>query len=525
MRLKRIYLIAASLVLTSLSYGQSMYDALRFSNNDYEGTARSVALGNAFTALGGDMGAITINPASSGVYMYNEFTITPSLTNTLDKSSYLGSGTDSHRTRFGLSNVGGISTFNTGRNRGLVSLNIGVISNQTSNFVSRMGISGKQTETSKLASMAYQMSQFGINSSDITITSDTPNYPYYNTNALWEEILAWNTSLVENIYDDYTYIGSTENIATSADGTSDILYLGGPLTQSFTQQTTGYKQDITFNFGGNISHKFYFGINLTMQTLWYNKVQTLSETAENPEMFQTEFKSFRHQFRQNINGVGFNVKAGVIYRPVAGLRLGATISTPTWTRYTDENTESMESDVYGERWYEETPINSYQYKITSPLRWSAGIAYTFANKALVSLDYESTNYGAIRFQTDPTMYPDDIQYYNNENSAIQKYFKRVHNIRFGTEIKPMEQLSLRLGYNYYDSTEKDFNSAIHYASAGIGFTTRSNIFFDLAYRQQCNHLTDSFTLYDTSYLPGAAETLVNSKYLNWKVLFTFGCRF
>ena len=44
---------------------QTMYDALRFSENNYEGTARTIAMGNAFTALGGDPGAVTINPAGS----------------------------------------------------------------------------------------------------------------------------------------------------------------------------------------------------------------------------------------------------------------------------------------------------------------------------------------------------------------------------------------------------------------------------------------------------------------------------
>ena len=42
---------------------QTIYDALRYSESNYEGTARTLAMGNAFTALGGDLGAVTINPA------------------------------------------------------------------------------------------------------------------------------------------------------------------------------------------------------------------------------------------------------------------------------------------------------------------------------------------------------------------------------------------------------------------------------------------------------------------------------
>ena len=48
-------------------FAQTAYDALMLSENSYEGTARSVAMGNAFTALGGDLGAVTINPAGSAM--------------------------------------------------------------------------------------------------------------------------------------------------------------------------------------------------------------------------------------------------------------------------------------------------------------------------------------------------------------------------------------------------------------------------------------------------------------------------
>ena len=68
------------MLAAAAGYAQSAYDGLLFSENNYEGTARSVAMGNAFTALGGDLGSITINPAGSAVAGYSQFTITPGLT-------------------------------------------------------------------------------------------------------------------------------------------------------------------------------------------------------------------------------------------------------------------------------------------------------------------------------------------------------------------------------------------------------------------------------------------------------------
>lgn len=58
---------------------QDMFDALRYSDYNYYGTARSMAMGGAFTALGGDIGSIGINPAGSAVNSYSQFVLTPGL--------------------------------------------------------------------------------------------------------------------------------------------------------------------------------------------------------------------------------------------------------------------------------------------------------------------------------------------------------------------------------------------------------------------------------------------------------------
>ena len=74
-------ILAITLMLAALTAGaQTMYDALTFSQNNYYGTARSIGMGNAMTAVGGDLGSIGINPAGSAVYNYSQFTLSPNLT-------------------------------------------------------------------------------------------------------------------------------------------------------------------------------------------------------------------------------------------------------------------------------------------------------------------------------------------------------------------------------------------------------------------------------------------------------------
>ena len=61
--MKRI-LAAVFLSAMALQAGaQDWRDALNISENDYLGTARSVGMGNAMTAVGGDLGSLTFNPA------------------------------------------------------------------------------------------------------------------------------------------------------------------------------------------------------------------------------------------------------------------------------------------------------------------------------------------------------------------------------------------------------------------------------------------------------------------------------
>ena len=74
------HIITFALLLAGLSAGaQEWQDAYLFSQNSYGGTARSIGLGNAMTALGGDPGSLTFNPAGSSVSSYSQFEFTNGL--------------------------------------------------------------------------------------------------------------------------------------------------------------------------------------------------------------------------------------------------------------------------------------------------------------------------------------------------------------------------------------------------------------------------------------------------------------
>ena len=67
-------IISIFIAITSLSsFAQDYNDALRYADDNLQGTSRYQAMGGAFGALGGDLTAFAHNPAGSAVYNYGQF--------------------------------------------------------------------------------------------------------------------------------------------------------------------------------------------------------------------------------------------------------------------------------------------------------------------------------------------------------------------------------------------------------------------------------------------------------------------
>ena len=65
--------------MTAMS-AQSAVDEYSLSQTETRGTARFMAMGGAFTALGGDLSTLTQNPAGIGVYRRSEIGATLDIT-------------------------------------------------------------------------------------------------------------------------------------------------------------------------------------------------------------------------------------------------------------------------------------------------------------------------------------------------------------------------------------------------------------------------------------------------------------
>ena len=89
---KIVCLVATALFLSgAAAFAQGEMDAFKYSLGDLNGTARYLGMGGAFGALGGDISAMSSNPAGLGIYRSSEVVGTLSLSTIDTKSDWSGS--------------------------------------------------------------------------------------------------------------------------------------------------------------------------------------------------------------------------------------------------------------------------------------------------------------------------------------------------------------------------------------------------------------------------------------------------
>ena len=512
--MKRYILLLSILTIASFSaYSQNMYDALRYSQLFYEGTARSMGLGNAMVSLGGDLGALSYNPAASGVYRYSEFAITPAIIVNSSNTEYLGNNSSSNKARFSIANVGWVGGVETGLRSGLTNVNFAITANQTNSFNFLTTATGSTAQSSYLASLAANMPN-GVTGDELTMTELAPTYPFSYSNASWGAILAWNAGLIDTVGGPSSFYGATENLTPAG------VTIPGALEQTYRNIRTGYTQDFIFNVSGNFDDIVFAGLSVTLQNIWFSEYSSYSESTTNSQLFQTGFRHFTAEYTLNTSGMGVNIKGGIIVRPVAGLTFGASISTPTWIFLKDSWEEGIEgyTDIYGPTQVY-SPTGVMEYRVRTPFRWSLGAGYTFGKKVAIGIDYERADYSSIKMADADN----DRTIFTPENQDISRYLKATNNFRFGVEYNIIPEFAVRGGYNYYDNSTYEYQNARHYASLGLGYRNKGGFFIDLAYVQQCNKNQDGYTLYE-SYENISAPILQES-YFNWKLSLTLGVRF
>lgn len=572
-------IFTALLSLTAIAAGaQTMYDGLNYSQNNYYGTARSIGMGNAMTAVGGDLGSIGINPAGSAVAGYSQFTITPNLTISSMNASYSAypvGGADrftneqnKRLTRFSMPNIGLTFNWKTGNGSGLKAITYGLVVNGTNNFTGKMLAGGRNDKTSYQSAMAVAADGYDMDFlNGYSIDKDGKrvdrgwDYPYYYGDdfqndpnkgkfAPWNVIANAQAGSIANYGDTddpsyyWRYKATTEGYSNTGekDANGNYIYdifLAGPLNQAYSRNITGSKYDVLFNVGFNFGDTFFVGANLGVTSLNYNYDECYKEAAENPSAFEIDFRDkgktcfsdYRTRYSYTADGSGVFGKIGFLWRPVDGLRVGAAVQTPTimeinerWIQ--DVNLNYTDASFNGSA---KTPEGDYSYRLRSPYRLNAGAAFTFAGMALLSADYEMTDYSTMKFMSKNGGWNDDT--YGKLNDEIRNRMGVSHMVRVGAEFKPVPEIAVRAGYNFTTTPEyvsegnskTTLNDRINAFSIGLGYSSNGSFFADIAAR--LTMLSDEYISPYADYLSDLASPMILNKRDIYNVTATIGWRF
>ena len=525
-------------------HAQTAYDALLFSENNYEGTARTMAMGNAFTALGGDLGSVAINPAGSAVAGYSQITVTPSFTFSASTAQGVSPYSDgslpyfenrirSNTTSFSVPNFGVTACFDTHRTSGLKNIIFGFVMNKSAGWNEDVYASGTNSSTSFMGAMAYEATIDGLLGAELGAENAYNSMP-------WKPVVGYQSGMISTFggYDDQ-FVGASEVIYDNGE-----VAIGGPLNQSYGRIVKGGKYDYLFNIAANISDFIYIGANLGVTSIEYGYDEYFKEGAVDPADFQIDmengdrmyFKDMKYRYTYSALGTGYFGKLGIIVTPGGGFRIGAAIQTPAVNRITEQWYQAGETSYTDSRYNAEaeSPMGEGSYTMVSPFRANFGLAYALGNLGVISADYEMCDYGQMKYKTNGY----DRDYFEEINRDIRERFGMSHILRAGLEVKPTANLALRAGYRMatspelYDSWGENIPLTMtQNVSFGLGYDSGKSFFTDLAVRKTI--VADEYFMPYSDYMYDQDGYILDNAYapeiLNqrslWKFLVTFGWRF
>jgi long-subunit fatty acid transport protein len=315
-----------------------------------------------------------------------------------------------------------------------------------------------------------------------------------------------------------------------------ILDAGEAIRQQMDLKTRGGIHEIAIGFASNNNDKLYVGGTIGIPLLFYTSEMDFMETDTSART-NNHFKSFEYRDKYSDQGVGINLRLGIIYRPQDYIRLGLAVHSPSYMVVNEERTTSLTT-------YLENPVGSFnahsntftngmpgKYKFGQSTAWKVigSASYVFREienvkkqKAFISADVEYVTHGASRFSSlEESATPVEKQYYKDLGKVIDKNYKGAFNFRIGGELK-FNTIMTRLGFGYYGNPyDKTMNVKANrmLLSGGLGYRHKG-IFFDLTYVQAISKdVNFPYSLADR------ANTYASVKQQKGNVIASFGIKF
>lgn len=474
-------------------------DALRFSQFNQTGTARFAALGGAGSSLGGDISSAILNPAGLGFFNRSQFVFTPGFNFNQINSSFLGERTANEKSNLELSNLGVVVNFNKsdlipGGWRGG---SLAITFNRTNDFRQQINYTGNN-----------------------------------NNNSIIDAMLDRADGFFSNELGGIEQVGFDHYLINPLPGAEDF-YLS-PVEGFPTQQESitrrGHTDQINVAFGGNYDDKVYVGAGIGIVSSDYTQNRVYTETFSGAVL-----SSFSIDERIDVSGTGFNANIGVILRPTDFIRIGASLTSPTWYNFNEESdaiyrseynnfdvanfldngVRVIQEDTVLNSLRSETDVFTSNYELRTPLKFNVGAAFLIGKSGFITADIERLNYANTFVSSGDFSAISD-------NRTIENIYESTTNIRLGAEYR-YKIFRFRAGYasmgDPTNSSLDDVDRSRTIVSGGLGLNL-GQYFLDFSYAQTT--FDDSFTSYRFVDGTGPTSSLEN-KLSNARI--TFGLNF
>jgi hypothetical protein len=517
-------LLLVSLAALSIFLGKAQMpdDVLRYAFPQMGGTARNMAIAGAMGSLGGDITAGHINPAGIGLYKNSEFVLTPAFQLHNNRFDFKGDRTKANGSGLGYGTSGFVFGSQHERWRKSTSSAISLSITQLANYNNRLEYKGFNNQSTWSEQYVEELVR-----NEATVPQAENNFIFGSSLAFW-------TYLVDTIAaPNGNVIGyqSLVPLPLSAQGREGVI-------QHNQIETRGGAHEATLAFGNSYSDKLHLGMSFGVPFYNFRKEQTYREDDASGNT-NNNFAYFEYKENYRTDGVGFNVKMGLIYRPVERLRLGFAFHTPTWASMRDQISSSITTNTENYTIFPQPltktsdelrgdgPAGNFSYRLSTPMRLMGSASFVInevkdvkRQKGFITADVEYINYRGTRFSAGDPTNNDDVAYYNELNDVIRERFKGAFNLRVGGEVK-FKTIMGRAGFAMLGSpfANREFRGSRILLSGGLGYRNKG-YFIDLTYIHSIMQAT-----HVPYYLQDKPSPIADGRASRGNVVLTFGVKF
>lgn len=475
--MKKLNLILLVCSISTFAIGQTVESAVDYATQDIIGSGRYISMGGAFTALGGDLSSVKLNPAGAGLKRADEWSISGAMTMFNSQVNGGGKTFDNSSNNFSIPDIT-YTKVNPTKDRYWKTVNFTVGVQRTNNLNGIIETQG----SGRFKSYINSLKERAQASKDIGRPLDASSWAYqaFQTFLIDTNAKGLYYSMLEDDGQDFTYDYESEgkmhemflSISTSYD---DRLFLGGTMAFPIVRQTT-YSKLTETNF-------LYPRTDLVLNGI------------------STQLTSAHFETRHDVTGSGIVGKFGVLYKVDKKLRIGGSYHTPIY--YNLEDDFSYTTTAY----FKDFNTQRIRYgglayfNLVLPAQYNLGLSYVFGKKGLISLDYNYTDVSTTKYIV--PVHDINYEYFNGNstngdrgvNDFLKEEFTGSHTIKIGGEYN-MKPFRLRGGFATQSSPYKQSDNLQSMTfSGGIGYS-KKEFYMDLGYAYKTTEETISLNAYE-----------------------------